>query len=31
MISDRVGAGISAIYDFPNQNFYALSNLILKF
>ncbi|MDY6147395.1 MAG: hypothetical protein SPI35_00025 [Porphyromonas sp.] len=31
MITERVGAGFSATYDFPQQNFCGLANLIVLF
>ena len=31
MITERVGAGFSATYDFPQQNFYGLANLVVLF
>ena len=31
MITKRVGAGFSATYDFPQDNFYGLANLIVQF
>lgn len=31
MLTERVGAGFSATYDFPQQNFYGLANLVMLF
>lgn len=31
MFNARVGAGISATYDVPQQNFYGLANLVVRF
>lgn len=31
MITERVGVGFSATYDFPQQNFYGLTNLVVLF
>ena len=31
MITKRVGAGFSATYDFKQDNFYGLANLIVQF
>lgn len=31
MITERVGVGLSATYDVPQENFYGLANLIVRF